>query len=189
MLVQELDKPIQERYLHLIVSRDNGMHLIFTFVPSLLKLIHDSPAGEGDIQYKRVENLFNEYEFVTYLPDIQHSESDSPSVWQAPANSPLGVTIGRIYTNRHDTEHYKIMFNKIQRLILVLTGKPMRFKRLSPGGNLLVWNTDMEAAAVLGLCQSFLPTNVLSYSGIPSDVTAEQLACYFVCLCLGHGKR
>jgi hypothetical protein len=77
MLVQELDKPIQERYLHSIVSHDNRMHLIFIFVPSLLKLIHDSPVGEGDIQYKHVENLFNEYEFVTYLPDIQHSESES----------------------------------------------------------------------------------------------------------------
>lgn len=65
----------------------------------------------------------------------------------------------------------------------------MLFKRLAPGGNLLVMNTDMEAAEVLGICQSFLETNVPEYSKIPSGTTPEQLARYFVRLCLGHGKR
>jgi hypothetical protein len=68
------------------------------------------------------------------------------------------------------------MFDEIQQLAVVLTGKPMCFKCLLPGGNLLVWNTDMEAAAVLGLSQSFHPTNVPAHSNIPSEVTAEQLA-------------
>lgn len=50
------------------------MHLIFTFVPYLLNLLHTADAAEGDIQYKRVADPFNEYEMVIYCPDIQRSK-------------------------------------------------------------------------------------------------------------------
>jgi hypothetical protein len=83
--------------------------------------------------------------------------------------------IGRIYTNRADTDYYKCMLDELQWLTEVLTGKPLWFKRLTPGGNLLAMNTDMEVAQVLGVAQSFLPTNNPAHSGIPSTVSAEEI--------------
>lgn len=81
------------------------------------------------------------------------------------------------------------MFDELQRLTEVLTGKPFRFQRLTPGGNLLAMNTDMEAVQVPGVAQSFLPTNNPAHSGIPSTISAEELARYFIRLCIGHAKR
>jgi hypothetical protein len=81
------------------------------------------------------------------------------------------------------------MFNELQLLTEVLTGKPLWFKQLTPGGNLLAMNTDMEAAQVLGVAQPFLPANNPAHSGIPSTISAEEIVWYFICLCIGHAKQ
>jgi len=93
-----------------------------------------------------------------------------------------------VYINKADTDYYTILFDELQELTLRLTGKPLRFKRLSPGGNLLCMNADMEAAQILGAGRSFLKTNDTAYSQI--DVKSpEELLAYFVRVCLTHSKR
>jgi hypothetical protein len=76
----------------------------------------------------------------------------------------------------------------MQKTILAITGKPLRFKRLSRGGNLLSLNVDLEVAQVLGAGDSFLPTNEPEYSGI-TTTDPEELVQYFLRLCLTHAKR
>jgi hypothetical protein len=93
-----------------------------------------------------------------------------------------------VYINKADTDYYTILFDELQELTPRLTGKPLRFKRLSPDGNLLCMNADMEAAQVLGAARSFMKTNDITYSKI--DVSSpEELLPYFVRVCLTHSKR
>jgi hypothetical protein len=98
------------------------------------------------------------------------------------------VTIGRAYIDRADRGHYKLLFDEVQSAVLKLTGRPMRFKRLTRGGNLLAMNVDLEAAQVLGAADSFLPTNEPEYSGILTEDPAV-LAEYFTKACHTHVKR
>jgi hypothetical protein len=93
-----------------------------------------------------------------------------------------------VYVNKADTDYYTILFDELQEMTLRLTGKPLRFKRLSRDGNLLCMNADMEAAQVLGAARSFMKTNDTAYSKI--DITSpEELLPYFVRVCLTHSKR
>jgi hypothetical protein len=98
------------------------------------------------------------------------------------------VTIGRAYVDRADRAHYKLLFDEVQSIVQKLTGQPIRFKRLSQGGNILAMNVDLEAAQVLGAADSFLPTNEPEYSGITTNDPAV-LAEYFIKACHTHCKR
>ncbi|KAG6904638.1 hypothetical protein DXG01_008433 [Tephrocybe rancida] len=136
--VEDLKKPKDKRYIHKIVTTDDGGVLVFTFVPFLLGLIHEDEvtAFECDVTFKRTLDL-NEWEM---------------------------------------------------RLTEFHTGKLIRFKRFSPGGNLLVLNADMEAAQILAAGISFLRTNDPVHSQITTTVP-EEFVQYFVRVCLTHGKR
>ena len=98
------------------------------------------------------------------------------------------VTIGCAYVDRADQAHYKLLFDEVQAIVQKLTGQPIRFKRLSQGGNILAMNVDLEAAQVLGTADSFLPTNEPEYSGITTNDPAV-LAEYFIKACHTHCKR
>ncbi|KAG6914400.1 hypothetical protein DXG01_000557 [Tephrocybe rancida] len=73
--VEDLKKPKEKRYIHKIVTTDDGGVLMFTFVPFLLGLIHEDEvmAFEYDMTFKQTLGL-NEWEMVIYLPSIQCSE-------------------------------------------------------------------------------------------------------------------
>jgi hypothetical protein len=98
------------------------------------------------------------------------------------------VTIGHIYINSASHAFYKYLFDEVQKAVLSLTGRPMCFKRLSPGGNLLALNVDLEEAQVLAAGHSFLPTNDLEYSRINTEDPAVLVE-YFVKACHTHVKR
>lgn len=98
------------------------------------------------------------------------------------------VTIGRAYINRADHAHYKLLFNEFQVAVERLTGKPLCFKRLTRGGNLLTMNVNLEAAQVLGAGDSFLATNELEFSGIHTNDPAVLVE-YFLKACHVHVKR
>lgn len=72
--------------------------------------------------------------------------------------------------------------------MVLLTNQPIRFKRLTQGGQLLVMNLDLEAAQVLGAGDSFMPTNEPAYSGIYTS-EAVQLVTFFIKACMVHVKR
>ncbi|KAG6825944.1 hypothetical protein H0H92_001763 [Tricholoma furcatifolium] len=170
--LEDLKKPMNERYIHKIVMTDDGGTLVFTFVPSLLALIHNDEvtAFECDVTFKRAVDL-NEWEMVTYLPSIQRV-----------------ITIARVYTNHATTTHFVLLFDELQCLTELHTGFKIRFKRFTPGGNLLVMNADMEAAQILAAGISFLGTNDLLHSGITTEDPKEFVQ-YFVRVCLTHRKR
>lgn len=95
-----------------------------------------------------------------------------------------------MYIDKAHKDHYRRLFDELQSQTLILTGKPLRFQRFSPGGNLLCMGADMEAAQVLGAAESILATVTedVDYSGVNAN-TAEELLPYFVRVCLTHSKR
>jgi hypothetical protein len=98
------------------------------------------------------------------------------------------LTVGRVYTDGADRPHYKCLFDELQKVILRLTGKHLRFKRFTRGGNLITMGVDMEAAQVQGACDSFLPSNDPEFSGIMTT-DPDEFALYFVRACISHAKR
>lgn len=71
---------------------------------------------------------------------------------------------------------------------MALTGKPLHFKCLTPGGNLIALGVDLEASQVQGAGRSFLPTNDPEYSKI-TTTDPDEIVQYFVRACFSHVKR
>ena len=101
----------------------------------------------------------------------------------------LALTAIRAYTNRSSADAFEMLFDELQRIKKLITGKVLGMKRFVPGGNLLVMNADMEAAQVIGAARSIMKTNVPDYSGIPNDTPATVAATYFVKICYRHAKE
>lgn len=97
-------------------------------------------------------------------------------------------SIARVYSDKADRLQYKTIFDDLQKATLQLTGKHLRFKRLSNGGTLLSVGVDLELAQALGAGDSFLPTNEAEFSKINAQ-TAEDILEYFIRGCYTHVKR
>ncbi|KAF9013084.1 hypothetical protein BDQ17DRAFT_1419266 [Cyathus striatus] len=167
---QEKRLPINQCYVHGVCSHGD-QRMVFTFDTFLLSLIHEVTSFEVDHTFKHVLE-FNEWEIVVF----------SPAVTRA-------ITIGRIYTNAQDRPFYKQLFDVLQDTVQLVTSKPMRFKRLTPGGNFLCMNADLEAAQALGFGDSFLSTNVPEHSGIPVMIDTKTFLSYILKSCHTHAKR
>ena len=100
----------------------------------------------------------------------------------------IAVTITRIYSDRADRLQYKTIFDELQRVTLVLTGRPLQLKRLSKNGTLISIGVDMELAQALGAGDSFLPTNEPEFSNIHVQ-TSEEIIEFFIQACYTHAKR
>ena len=100
----------------------------------------------------------------------------------------IAVTVTRVYSDRADRLQYKTIFDELQRATLVLTGQPLRLKRLSKKGTLISIGVDMDLAQALGAGDSFLPTNEPEFSNIHVQ-TAEEIIEYFIRSCYTHAKR
>ncbi|KAF8812196.1 hypothetical protein BYT27DRAFT_7221222 [Phlegmacium glaucopus] len=147
-----------------------GGTIIFTCIPFLLGLVHEVTSFECDVTFKCVL-LLNEWEMVIYYLPVQRA-----------------ITIARVYIDSANTAHYECLFDELHTLTESLTGSPLHFKRLSPGGNLLCMNADMEAAQVLGAGKSIMKTHDPDFSNI-RVTTAEELLAFFLRLCFTHSKR
>lgn len=103
------------------------------------------------------------------------------------------MTIARVYHNRHDTVHFELLFDGFLKMVLSVTGQPLRFSRFTPGGNLKTMSTDMETAQVLGIAQSLLKSlqddPSFFIDGVVVLMSAKTFASYFIRLCLTHVKR
>ncbi|KAF8999700.1 hypothetical protein BDQ17DRAFT_1427713 [Cyathus striatus] len=126
---------------------------------------------EVDHTFKRVLE-YNEWEIVIYCSAVHQA-----------------VTIGCVYTNGQDRKFYKKLFDMLQDIVGDVTSKPMHFKALTPGGNLLCINTDLEAAQSLGFGDSFISTNQLDYSGIPASIDTKSILSYILKSCHVHVKQ
>ncbi|KAJ6604903.1 hypothetical protein B0H10DRAFT_2077675, partial [Mycena sp. CBHHK59/15] len=169
----ELTKPLPERYIHSYLKMADGRIIIVTFVPYLLKLLDDPgvTSFDGDTTYKGIEGKMNEWELTIFAKVVQRAAS-----------------ILRAYSNGASADFFELLFDELQRVKLMVTGKPIPLKRFVRGGNLLVTNVDMDAAQVIGLCRSVMKYNDPEYSGIPNDTPAEEVAQEFIKFCWRHGK-
>ncbi|KAJ6580328.1 hypothetical protein B0H10DRAFT_2443268 [Mycena sp. CBHHK59/15] len=169
-----LTKPLPERYIHSYIANPDGSICILTCVPFLLKLLDDPgvTSFEDDTTYKRVEGEMNEWELAIFAKLVLRAAS-----------------VARAYINRASADFFEQIFDEIQRIKLLVTGKPIALKRFIPGGNLLVMNADMDAVQVLGICRSVMKHNVPEYSGIPNNTPPEKAAPHFIKICWRHSKE
>ncbi|KAJ6553788.1 hypothetical protein DFH09DRAFT_1495357 [Mycena vulgaris] len=169
-----LTKPLPERYIHGYLTMPVGGICILTCVPYLLKLLDDPGviAFDGDSTYKRIAGSMNEWELTVFVKAVLRATS-----------------VVRAYINRASAKSFEDMFDEVQRVKLMVTGKPMPLKRFVPGGNLQVVNADMDASQVLGICTSVMKHNVPEYSGISNDTLPEKVAPYFIKICWRHSKE
>ncbi|KAJ6531496.1 hypothetical protein DFH09DRAFT_1370506 [Mycena vulgaris] len=161
----ELTKPFPERYIHGYIKTDKGELVIVTFVPYLLKLLDDPGviSFDGDTTFKGIEGKVNEWELTISAKVVQRAAS-----------------VLRAYINGASADFFELLFDELQHIKLMVTGKPIPLKRFVRGGNLLVMNVDMDGAQILGTCQSVMKYNVPEYSGIPMDTRPEDIAGEFI---------
>ncbi|KAJ7484769.1 hypothetical protein B0H11DRAFT_2279492 [Mycena galericulata] len=174
LYMNHLTKPLPERYIHGYLTLPGGGVCIFTCVVYLLKLLDDPgvTAFDDDTTYKRVEGEMNEWEVTVFVKAVLRAAS-----------------VVRAYINRASTDFFEQVFDELQRVKLMVTGKPIALKKFVPGGNLLVMNADMDGAQALGICRSVMKHNVPEYSGIPNDTPPEKVAPHFLKICWRHSKE
>ncbi|KAJ6592738.1 hypothetical protein B0H19DRAFT_1365112 [Mycena capillaripes] len=181
LFFDELQKPVDERYIQRLVTMPDGGIMILTCLAALMKLLDDTgvTSFETDTTFKRVEGDINDAASIAFFARLFDRTEFTDSA----------VTIARAYVNGASTEFYERLYDEFQSVKMDLTGKPVAFKRFVKGGNLLAMNSDMEGAQVLGAAHSFFKTNVPEYSGLSSDTPAEEVAPQIIKLCTTHAKR
>ncbi|KAJ7882795.1 hypothetical protein B0H14DRAFT_3433290 [Mycena olivaceomarginata] len=103
---------------------DDGGIIILTSVPYLM--IAESMQGE-----------MNEWELSILVKPAQRAAS-----------------VVRAYINGASTDFFEKLFDELQRVKIMVTGKPMPLKKFIPGRNLEVMNVDMDGAQIIGICRS-----------------------------------
>ncbi|KAJ7019065.1 hypothetical protein C8F04DRAFT_1276706 [Mycena alexandri] len=173
MYREDLEKPIEERYIHRFINAPKGGVIIFTCFTPLLALLDDPglTAIEDDTTYKQILGEMNEWELVRFYNALQRA-----------------ITIARAYINRADTDFFELLFDTLREIKVEATGKDLEFKRFTRNGHILVMNADMEAAQALGAARSLLKTDQPQFSGI-TTLDPAIFATYFIKLCCGHSIR
>ncbi|KAJ7731028.1 hypothetical protein B0H16DRAFT_1427586 [Mycena metata] len=174
LFYDDMKKPIEERYIHRLVTVPDGGTMIITCLAALMGLLDDTgvTSFETDTTFKRIAGEMNEWEVVIFFKALQRA-----------------VTIARGYVNGASAKFYERLFDEFQAVKLEITGKPIAFKRFVEGGNLIAMNSDMEAAQVLGGARSLFKSNNPEYSNLSNDTPAEEVAPEMIKLCTTHGKR
>ncbi|KAJ7703675.1 hypothetical protein B0H17DRAFT_1040862 [Mycena rosella] len=160
-----------KRYLHSSMSRD-GKRVIFGAHHKLLCSIHDLRTLDCDTTFKPVAGEMQIFEINGWLVEINES-----------------VTVMRVWMEVHDRKAYKSVWDEVQRLVLKLTGKPLKFLGLHRGGRILGLNSDMEAAPLLRLADSFAPTVDLEDVRPVVMADPQELLAYILQLCYSHFNR
>ncbi|KAJ6628521.1 hypothetical protein B0H10DRAFT_2428806 [Mycena sp. CBHHK59/15] len=144
------------------------------YIHSYLKLLDDPgvTSFDGDTTFKGIEGKLNEWELTIFAKVVQRAAS-----------------ILRAYINRASTDFFELLFDELQHVKLMVTGKPIPLRKFVRGGNLLVTNVDMDPAQLIGLSRSVMKYNDPEYSGIPNDTPPEQIAPLFIKVCWRHGKE
>ncbi|KAJ6563519.1 hypothetical protein B0H10DRAFT_2239403 [Mycena sp. CBHHK59/15] len=170
----ELLKPLPERYIHSYIKTKQGKIIIVTFVPYLLKLLDDSgvTSFDGDTTYKGIVGKVNEWELTIFAKVVQRAAS-----------------ILRAYIDGASANFCEELFDELQRVKLMVTGRPIPLKKFVRGGNLIVANVDMDGAQVLGFCRAVMKYNDPEYSGFSNDTPPEEIAPEIIKLCWRHGKE
>ncbi|KAF7359826.1 hypothetical protein MVEN_00707900 [Mycena venus] len=111
-LAQQQALPPAERYLQSSITRD-GRTIIFGIHPELIKNIHRVRTLDCDTTFKPVVGSMEIFEINAWLAAINEV-----------------VTLGRVWMEAHDRTIFKQVWEELQRLVVVLTGRPLLFKGL-----------------------------------------------------------
>ncbi|KAJ6598126.1 hypothetical protein DFH09DRAFT_1394058 [Mycena vulgaris] len=170
---EDLAKPMDERYIHRFQHMPGGGLIIFTCFTALPTLLDDTEVKvfEDDTTFKRIQGDLDEWEVVIFYNALKRA-----------------ITLARAYINRSDTKFFELLFDMFGEIRIEATGRDIDFARFMPNGNLLVMNADMEAAQALGAAQSFMKTNVPSFSDI-TTLDLHLFATFFIKFCGSHTKR
>ncbi|KAJ6513930.1 CPSF A subunit region-domain-containing protein [Mycena vitilis] len=125
----------------------------------VFSLLLDDPgvtSFDSDSTYKRIKGKMNEWELSIFAKLVLRGT----------------FTIS------------EVVFDEVQRIKLLVTGKPMPLKRFVPD-----MNSDMDAAQILGIFRSVMKANVPEYSHTPNDTPSEKVAPEFVQICWRHAKE
>ncbi|KAJ7773919.1 hypothetical protein B0H16DRAFT_114703 [Mycena metata] len=161
----------EKRYLQSSLSRD-GKRVIFGAHSKLLCSIHDLRTLDCDTTFKPVAGKMQIFEINGWLVAINES-----------------VTVMRVWMEVHDHATYKTVWEEIQRLVLKLTKKQLKFKGLHKGGKILGLNSDMEAAPLLGFADAFAPTVDLEHVRSVVVADPQTLLSYVLRICYAHVNR
>lgn len=124
----ELTKPLPERYIHSDIKTEKGELVIMTFVPYLLKLFDDPgvTSFDGDTTFKGIEGKLNEWELTIFAKVVQRgSFLVSISQTNKWSHSLSAASILRAYINGASTDFFELLFDELQRIKLMVTGKPI----------------------------------------------------------------
>jgi predicted membrane protein len=73
-MAKDLLKPVEEQYVHSIMSTEHSGILIFTFLSRLLALIHKALTIQVDTTFKRTAGDINEWELVIWYQELQRGK-------------------------------------------------------------------------------------------------------------------
>ena len=73
-MAKDLLKPVEEQYIHSIMSTEHGGILIFTFLSRLLALIHKALTIQVDTTFKQTAGDINEWEIVIWYHELQRGK-------------------------------------------------------------------------------------------------------------------
>ncbi|KAJ6605644.1 hypothetical protein B0H10DRAFT_2311707 [Mycena sp. CBHHK59/15] len=139
-----ITKATPERYIHSYIKTKQGKIIIVTFVPYLLKLLDDSgvTSFDGDTTYKGIVGKVNEWELTIFAKVVQRAAS-----------------ILRAYIDGASADFFEELFDELQRVKLMVTGRPIPLKKFVRGG------------------------------GFSNDTPPEEIAPEIIKLCWRHGKE
>ncbi|KAJ7038757.1 hypothetical protein C8F04DRAFT_1231885 [Mycena alexandri] len=158
-----------KHYMHSIIWRD-GKRIIFGVCASLLRRIHQLRALDVDTTFQPVKGKLQIFAI---------------SGWLSSQNRAL--TVMRIWMEVHDEPSFKLMWTEIFRLVLLLTGLPLWFKRAHRGGKILGLLSDMEAAPLLGFASALWEEMTPEYRAKIGNL--ESVLLFVLRICGVHFNR
>lgn len=104
-------------------------------------------------------------------------------------NGMVAVTVMRVWMEIHDRTAFKVVWEEVQRLVLKLTRKRLKFKGLHKGGKIFGLNSDMEAAPLLGFADAFVATIDLEDVRSVVGADTQKLLPFVLRICYSHYNR
>ncbi|KAJ7052864.1 hypothetical protein C8F01DRAFT_1169151 [Mycena amicta] len=159
----------EKRYIHSMIWRD-GKRIIFGVLAALLRRIHQLRALDVDTTYKPVKGVLQVFAISGWLSSQNRA-----------------ITVMRVWMEVHDEASFKLVWTEIFRLVLLLTGHPLRFKRVHSGGKIMGLLSDMEAAPLLGFASALWEEMTPEYRAKIGNV--ESTLSYVLRICGVHFNR
>ncbi|PPQ98092.1 hypothetical protein CVT26_003262, partial [Gymnopilus dilepis] len=142
-------KPMHERYIHSVISKSDGVRLIVTMHPELVKHIHSVSYLVIDYTFKRIKGDLNEWAVVSMLERYQ-----------------TRIQFASLYCNKADRSTFKLLVSEFFETIERVTGKKLEFFLFNRDAKLLCLIFDAEAAQMQGCGDVLLSMNISEVSGV-----------------------